>query len=277
MSSTSDGMTNDKPDGQVSSNEGESVLVQLSAQGVLTLTLNRPEQFNSLSQSMLSALQAALDGMDDSVRVVVIAAHGRAFCAGHDLREMRANIDEQWQRALFRQCSKVMQTLIDIPQPVIAKVQGVAAAAGCQLVANCDLAVAAEDASFGVSGINLGLFCSTPSVALTRNLSRKRAFQMLMSGEYISARTAVDWGLLNASVPLESLDAAIENWCKTICAKPCVAVSTGKRLFYAQIEQPLSEAYELAGEAMACNMMAEDASEGIDAFFEKRPPNWTHR
>ena len=277
MSSTSDGMTNDKPDGQVSSNEDEPVLVQLSAQGVLTLTLNRPEQFNSLSQSMLSALQAALDGMDDSVRVVVIAAHGRAFCAGHDLREMRANIDEQWQRALFRQCSKVMQTLIDIPQPVIAKVQGVAAAAGCQLVANCDLAVAAEDASFGVSGINLGLFCSTPSVALTRNLSRKRAFQMLMSGEYISARTAVDWGLLNDSVPLESLDAAIENWCKTICAKPCVAVSTGKRLFYAQIEQPLSEAYELAGEAMACNMMAEDASEGIDAFFEKRPPNWTHR
>jgi len=277
MSSTSDGMTNDKPDDQVSSNEDEPVLVQLSAQGVLTLTLNRPEQFNSLSQSMLSALQAALDGMDDSVRVVVIAAHGRAFCAGHDLREMRANIDEQWQRALFRQCSKVMQTLIDIPQPVIAKVQGVAAAAGCQLVANCDLAVAAEDASFGVSGINLGLFCSTPSVALTRNLSRKRAFQMLMSGEYISARTAVDWGLLNDSVPLESLDAAIENWCKTICAKPCVAVSTGKRLFYAQIEQPLSEAYELAGEAMACNMMAEDASEGIDAFFEKRPPNWTHR
>lgn len=254
------------------------VLSRLSEQGVLTLTLNRPAQFNSLSQAMLAALQTALNGIDDSVRVLVLAANGRAFCAGHDLREMRGHADDEaWQRDLFQQCSQVMQTLTSIPQPVIARVQGVAAAAGCQLVASCDLAVAADHATFGVSGINLGLFCSTPSVALSRNLSRKRAFQMLMSGDFISADTAVDWGLLNDCVSEESLDAAIEQWCNTICGKSRVAVSTGKRLFYDQLERPLEQAYDLASKAMACNMMAEDVTEGIDAFFAKRPPNWKHR
>ncbi len=254
------------------------VLSRLSEQGVLTLTLNRPAQFNSLSQAMLTALQTALDGIDDSVRVLVLAANGRAFCAGHDLREMRAHADDEtWQRDLFQQCSQVMQTLTSLPQPVVARVQGVAAAAGCQLVASCDLAVAADQATFGVSGINLGLFCSTPSVALSRNLSRKRAFQMLMSGDFISADTAVDWGLLNDCVSEASLDAAIEQWCITLCGKSRVAVSTGKRLFYEQLERPLEQAYDLASKAMACNMMAEDVTEGIDAFFAKRPPNWKHR
>lgn len=247
---------------------------QLDDQGVLTLTLNRPESFNSLSGAMLDALQEHLNAIDDSVRVVVLAASGKAFCAGHDLKEMRAHIDEQWQRALFKKCSTFMQTLIELPQPVIAKVQGVAAAAGCQLVANCDLAIASDQCKFGVSGINLGLFCSTPSVALSRNLSRKRAFQMLMSGDYISASTAVDWGLLNQSVPADELDSAVAALCTKICAKSQVAVSIGKNLFYKQIELPLSDAYELAGNAMACNMMADDVVEGIDAFFEKREPVW---
>ncbi len=254
------------------------VIVSLTEQGSLTLTLNRPARFNALSQAMLNALQTALDQIDERVRVVVIAANGPAFCAGHDLVEMRSHADdEDWQRGLFQQCSRVMQTLVCLPQPVIARVQGVAAAAGCQLVATCDLAVAADHAQFGVSGINLGLFCSTPSVALSRNLSRKRAFQLLMSGDFISAQTAVDWGLLNDCVPAEALDAAIEQWCDTICGKSSVAVSTGKRLFYEQLERPLAQAYELASDAMACNMMAEDVVEGIDAFFEKRPPGWKHR
>lgn len=263
---------------QVTADNDALLLSRLSEQGVLTLTLNRPAQFNSLSQAMLTALQAALDGIDDSVRMLVLAANGRAFCAGHDLREMREHADDEaWQRDLFQQCSQVMQTLSSIPQPVVARVQGVAAAAGCQLVASCDLAVAADHATFGVSGINLGLFCSTPSVALSRNLSRKRAFQMLMSGDFISADTAVDWGLVNDCVPEESLDAAIEQWCNSICGKSRVAVSTGKRLFYEQLERPLEQAYDLASKAMACNMMAEDVTEGIDAFFAKRPPNWKHR
>ena len=249
----------------------------LDNQGVLTLTLNRPNSFNSLSEAMLDALQSELNAIDDSVRVLVLAASGKAFCAGHDLKEMRAHIDEQWQRALFKKCSTFMQTLIDLPQPVIAKVQGVAAAAGCQLVANCDLAIASSQCTFGVSGINLGLFCSTPSVALSRNLSRKRAFQILMTGEYLSASTAVEWGLLNQSVPAEELDSAVAALSAQICAKSQVAVSTGKTLFYKQIELPLVEAYELAGSAMACNMMADDVSEGIDAFFEKREPVWNDK
>ncbi|MFK7997628.1 MAG: enoyl-CoA hydratase [Granulosicoccus sp.] len=247
---------------------------ELSDEGILTLTLNRSEQFNALSHTLLDALQASLADMPEEVRVVVIAASGKAFCAGHDLKEMRSNIDEQWQKDLFAKCSRFMQTLISLPQPVIAKVQGIAAAAGCQLVANCDLAIAADHCNFGVSGINLGLFCSTPSVALSRNVSRKRAFQMLMSGDFIDAPTAVDWGLINQSVPPDQLDQAVLDLALCICAKSRVAVSTGKSLFYRQIELPLADAYQLAGNAMACNMMADDVSEGIDAFFEKRKPQW---
>lgn len=266
----------------ISSNQSPLLIEHLDQHGVLTLTLNRPDQFNALSEAMLDALQGALDNIDEQVRVLVIAATGKAFCAGHDLREMRSHVaeadgGEQWQRDLFNKCSRFMQTLIALPQPVIAKVQGLATAAGCQLVANCDLAVAAEHCQFGVSGINLGLFCSTPSVALSRNLSRKRAFQMLVTGEFIDAETAVDWGLLNRSVPLERLDETVATLCGQICAKSQVAVTTGKTLFYRQLEKPLAEAYAMASEAMACNMMSADASEGIDAFFDKREPQWKHR
>ena len=267
------------------SNTGSKPPILLSAlddQGVLTLTLNRPDQFNALSEAMLDALQHELDSITPDTRVVVIEAKGAAFCAGHDLHEMRAHADaksggEQWQRALFKKCSRFMQTLVSIPQPVIAKVQGLATAAGCQLVANCDLAIATVDCKFGVSGINLGLFCSTPSVALSRNLSRKRAFQMLMTGEFINAAQAVEWGLLNHSVAPDLLNSAVSDLCVQICSKSQVAVSTGKTLFYNQLEKPLAEAYELAGDAMACNMMSDDVKEGIDAFFEKRPPEWKNR
>lgn len=252
-----------------------ALLQSLSEKGVLTLTLNRPLQFNALSHTMLDALLQALDSIDnESTRVVIIAANGKAFCAGHDLKEMRAHIDQQWQEQLFNKCSTFMQKLLNLQQPVIAKVQGIAAAAGCQLVANCDLAMAADHCEFGVSGINLGLFCSTPSVALSRNLSRKRAFQMLMTGEFIDTDTAIDWGLINEAVPLAELDAAVDSLCDTICSKSKIAVTTGKKLFYKQLEQPMDEAYKLAANAMACNMMAGDVSEGIDAFFEKRKPEW---
>lgn len=250
------------------------VLEHTSDSGVCTLTLNRPEQFNALSNDMLDALQVSIESLPASVRVVVIAASGKAFCAGHDLKEMRSHQDESWQRALFDKCSHFMQTLTQLPQPVIAKVQGVAAAAGCQLVANCDLAIASQNCSFGVSGINLGLFCSTPSVSLSRNISRKRAFEMLITGDYIDADTAADWGLINHSVPVDTLDATVDTLCQNICSKSQVAVSTGKTLFYRQIDMPQAEAFCLASETMAGNMMANDVAEGIDAFFAKRPPQW---
>ncbi|MFK7893580.1 MAG: enoyl-CoA hydratase [Granulosicoccus sp.] len=253
----------------------DQILLQdLSQSGILTLTLNRPLQFNALSHDMLDALLLALNNVPEQARVIVIAANGKAFCAGHDLKEMRAHIDEQWQKELFDKCSHFMQKLTQLRQPVIAKVQGVAAAAGCQLVANCDLAIAADNCRFGVSGINLGLFCSTPSVALSRNISRKRAFEMLVTGNFIEASRAVDWGLINTAVPAESLDEAVAHLCQQICEKSAVAVSTGKHLFYQQIEQPMESAYALAASTMACNMLAEDVSEGIDSFFEKRKPEW---
>ncbi|MFK8080403.1 MAG: enoyl-CoA hydratase [Granulosicoccus sp.] len=259
---------------QPQSNDTSPLLTELSAEGILTLTLNRPDQFNALSHTMLDALQSAVDNLPDSVRVVVIAASGKAFCAGHDLKEMREHIDEQWQQALFSKCSYFMQSLVALPQPVIAKVQGIAAAAGCQLVANCDLAIAADHCTFGVSGINLGLFCSTPSVALARNISRKRAFQMLMTGDFIDAPCAVDWGLINQCVPADQLEHSVIELSQRICSKSTIAVSTGKSMFYKQLEMPLAKAYEMAGYAMASNMMADDVSEGIDAFFEKRSPQW---
>jgi len=258
-------------------NSEEPVCLVTHADGVTTLTLNRPDQFNALSHAMLDALQAALDALDDGCRVVVIAAKGRAFCAGHDLKEMRANIDEAWQADLFAKCSKFMNTLLDIPQPVIARVQGLATAAGCQLVANCDLAIAARSAKFAVSGINVGLFCSTPSVPLSRNIHRKRAFEMLMSGDFIDSDKASEWGLINTAVDDKDLDKELTLWCDKIRAKSQVAVTTGKKLFYKQLELPMDKAYELAAESMACNMMAEDVSIGIDAFKDKREPVWKHR
>lgn len=247
--------------------------------GMTTLTLNRPKQFNALSSAMLAALQAELDALagDVTVRVVVIAGSGKAFCAGHDLKEMRAHPEMEYEHALFDRCSQLMMTINRLPQPVIARVHGLATAAGCQLVAACDLAVAADVAQFATSGIRYGLFCSTPSVAVSRNLSRKHAFEMLITGEFIDAQTALAQGLINSVVPTAELDAAIRKLADAIIAKSPVAVATGKGMFYRQLEMGMEDAYGYAANVMACNMQDEDALEGIDAFIQKRQPAWKGR
>jgi enoyl-CoA hydratase/carnithine racemase len=257
----------------------EPLLLKAVADGVATLTLNRPGQFNSLSEELLGELQAALDSIaaDPSLRVVVIAGAGKAFCAGHDLKQMRANHSKACMQALFKQCGRVMTTITQMPQPVIARVHGIATAAGCQLVASCDLAVAADVARFAVSGINVGLFCSTPAVALSRNMGRKQAMEMLLTGDFIDAAEAQRRGLVNRVVPAERLDAEIAALAASICGKSAAAVRTGKQLFYRQLEMGLDAAYQLAGETMACNMMCDDAAEGIDAFMQKRKPEWKDR
>ena len=257
----------------------EPVLLRQDDGGVATLTLNRPAQFNSLSQALMSELQAELDRIaaDAGVRVVIMAGAGKAFCAGHDLKEMRSDATKGFQQQLFRQCSKLMLTLVRMPQPVIARVHGIATAAGCQLVSMCDLAVASDNARFAVSGVNLGLFCSTPSVGLARNLGRKQAMEMLLTGDFIDAQTALARGLVNRVVPAEQLDAEIGKLSDSILAKTPVAIKAGKQMFYRQLELGLDGAYELASEVMACNMMAEDAQEGIDAFVAKRKPQWKGR
>ncbi|MGP8289320.1 enoyl-CoA hydratase [Vreelandella zhanjiangensis] len=254
-------------------------LLRDDQQGVTTLTLNTPKRFNTLSEQMLEVLEAALAEIvhDEQVRCVVLAANGKAFCAGHDLKQMRANPDKAYHQALFTRCSQVMQAIVHCPVPVIAKVQGLATAAGCQLVASCDLAVAAQSARFAVSGINLGLFCSTPAVALSRNVPRKRAMEMLLTGEFISATQAAEWGLINRVAEDSALDDAVQALTESICAKSAVAVRTGKAMFARQLVMPLDEAYAFAGEIMACNMQTLDAAEGIDAFIDKRPPRWQHR
>ena len=264
-------------------NSQESVLTVEHTGHLATVTLNRPNSFNALSESLLAALQQTLDTIaaDDDVHVVILAANGRAFCAGHDLKEMRNppndTPDLDYYRSLFATCGGVMKTIASMQQPVIAKVQGMATAAGCQLVGTCDLAVAADSATFAVSGINVGLFCSTPAVALSRNVSRKRAFEMLATGDFISAAQAADWGLINRSVPDETLDEATDALAQRLLEKSAVALRTGKKMFYQQLEQGLSGAYDYAGETMACNMMAEDTMAGIDAFIQKKTATWKHR
>jgi len=260
-------------------NTPEPILLREDKDGVATLTLNRPRQFNALSEAMLTALQNELDAIaaDPSVRVVVLAANGKAFCAGHDLKEMRANPRKEYYQALFKQCSEMMMSINRLPQPVIARVQGLATAAGCQLVAMCDLAVAADTALFGTSGIRVGLFCSTPAVAVSRKLPRKQALELLLTGEFMDAATAAQYGLINRAVPMDQLDEAVQSLVDAILSKSPVAVRVGKEMFYKQIEMTMAEAYEYAGEVMACNMMAEDAAEGIDAFIEKRAPVWRGR
>lgn len=252
------------------------VLRERDARGVIHLTLNRPQALNALSESMLSALQTELDAVaaDEGARVVVIGASGKAFCAGHDLKEMRAEPSQAYYEGLFAQCGRMMMTLQRLPVPVIARVQGIATAAGCQLVAMCDLAVAAREARFAVSGVNLGLFCATPSVALSRNLSRKAAFEMLVTGAFISAEQAQAKGLINRVVEADQLDADIEALVASIVAKPRVALAMGKGLFYRQLETGIEEAYADAGETMACNMMDGSALEGVQAFIDKRSPDW---
>ncbi|MCF8179202.1 MAG: enoyl-CoA hydratase [Sulfuritalea sp.] len=255
------------------------ILTREDTDGVTTLTLNRPSQFNSLSEELLDELQTELNAIakDTSVRAVVIAGAGKAFCAGHDLKQMRANPSKAYQQKLFKQCGKLMMTITEIPQPVIARVHGIATAAGCQLVAMCDLAVAAEGAKFAVSGVNLGLFCSTPSVALGRAMGRKQAMEMLLTGEFIDAAEAQRRGLVNRVVPADQLDTEVKKLTDSICGKSPVALAMGKQMFYKQLEMGLDGAYQLASETMACNMMAEDAAEGIDAFMQKRKPEWKGR
>ncbi len=249
---------------------------ETDARGVVRLTLNRPNAFNSLSEGMLAALQVEFEAIakDDSARVVVLAAAGKAFCAGHDLKEMRAEPSLDYYQKLFAQCTQVMLAIQKLPVPVIARVHGIATAAGCQLVAMCDLAVAAREARFAVSGVNLGLFCSTPSVALSRNLSRKAAFEMLVTGGFISAEEAMAKGLVNRFAEADQLDAAVESLVAAIVAKPRVALAMGKQLFYRQLEKGIAAAYDDAGQTMACNMMDESALEGVQAFIDKRPPRW---
>lgn len=257
----------------------EPMVLREDRDGVAYLTLNRPGQFNALSDAMLGALIEHLEviGSEAQVRAVVIGGAGKAFCAGHDLKEMRGNHDLGFQQALFRKCSKLMLKIIRLPQPVIARVHGIATAAGCQLVSMCDLAVAADVSRFAVSGINVGLFCATPSVGLSRNMGRKEAFEMLVTGEFIDAAEAQRRGLVNRVVPVDALDAEVGKLTASICAKTPVAVRMGKELFYQQLETGIEAAYQMAAETMACNMMTEDAAEGIDAFIAKRPPQWKGR
>ena len=252
------------------------VLHEKDSRGVITLTLNRPQAFNSLSEAMLDALQAALDRVasDDTARAVVIAAAGKAFCAGHDLKEMRAEPSLAYYERLFAQCGRMMMAIQKLPVPVVARVHGIATAAGCQLVAMCDLALAVREAKFAVSGVNLGLFCSTPSVALSRNLGRKAAFEMLVTGDFITAEQALAKGLVNRVVDAGELDAEVERLVSRIVGKPRLPLALGKALFYRQLEEGIQAAYDDAGRTMACNMMDHSALEGVQAFIDKRPPNW---
>ena len=244
--------------------------------GVHTLTLNTPKAFNALSEAMLTALSSALDAIarDDHARVVILAAAGKAFCAGHNLKEMKAHPSQAYYQQLFAQCSRMMMQIQRLPVPVIAKVQGLATAAGCQLVAQCDLAVAAEEARFGVNGIDVGLFCATPSVPLVRNVPTKVAMEMLLTGEFISAQEAQARGLVNRVVSLDQLDSAVDALIQSILAKPRMAIAMGKAVFYQHRETGIEAAYQLAGQTMACNMAHEVAQEGVQAFIEKRPPVW---
>jgi len=245
-------------------------------EGIATLTLNRGDRMNPLSTAMLAALQAETDRLADdaAIKVVVLAGAGKHFCAGHDLREMREHPAKKWQRGLFDQCSRVMLSLIRLPQPVIARVQGVAVAAGCQLVSMCDLAVASDAAQFALPGIKSGIFCTTPGVGVARNLSRKHVLEMLFTGDLIDASTALSWGLVNRVVPLSRLDEETDKLARKILAHSGAVVTMGKQFFYEQVEKGFKDAYSSASEGMACNMMLADAAEGIDAFLAKRKPRW---
>ncbi|TAK43672.1 MAG: enoyl-CoA hydratase [Betaproteobacteria bacterium] len=255
---------------------GEPQILRRKQGAVETLILNRPAQYNSIPGAMIDAIRAALDDIarDEGVRAVVIAGSGKAFCAGHDLKEMMANRSHASTRELFDRCCRMMMTIQRMPQPVIARVHGMATAAGCQLVAMCDLAVAAETATFATSGITLGLFCTTPGVAVARNLLRKNALEMLLTGEFIDARKAQAWGLVNRVVPDAELDGEVKRLIDSIISKPRDVIALGKKLFYEQIELPIAQAYGVAAEGMACNLMLDNTAEGVGAFLAKRKPNW---
>lgn len=252
------------------------LIVRHDTGAIGTLTLNRPEKFNALSMDVLDAFQAALDAVaaDRAIRVVVIAANGKAFCPGHDLKEMLANRTPEFIRSLFDKCCRVMMTISQLPQPVIARVHAVATAAGCQLVGACDLAVVVDNARFATSGVNFGLFCATPGVAVSRNVSRKQALEMLLTGEFIDAQTALQWGLVNRVVPAAQLDDAIQTLAGSLLAKPPAVLAAGKKFFYRQLEMDMQSAYKLAAETITANMLGADALEGVTAFVEKRQPKW---
>ncbi len=265
-------------------NAAEAELLREDRGRVAELTLNRPARFNALSEGLLDALQTNLDAIaqDDAIDVVILGAAGKAFCAGHDLKEMRAppgrqGPDRDYYTELFNRCSRMMQTIVNLPQPVIARVHGIATAAGCQLVATCDLAVAADTAVFATNGINNGLFCSTPSVALSRNVSQKQAFEMLFTGDFQSAETAKELGLINRIAPEAELEAATRDLADQIAAKSSVTTRSGKAMFYKQLAMDLPAAYDFAADNMACDMMSEDACEGIDAFLQKRDAVWKNK
>ncbi|MBI1626134.1 enoyl-CoA hydratase [Comamonas suwonensis] len=252
------------------------VLMTQDARGVVRITLNDPQRFNALSSEMLTDLQAALDAVakNGQARVVVLAAEGKAFCAGHNLKDMAAHSKLAYYQQLFAQCSRMMLSIQKLPVPVIARVQGIATAAGCQLVAQCDLAVASSEARFATSGIQYGLFCSTPSVPLVRNMPIKQSMEMLLTGDFIDAQTAMHYGLLNRVANPDELEAAVEALVAAIVTKPRIAIQMGKELVYRQREMGLEPAYQLAGQTMAINMMDTDAQEGAQAFAQKRKPQW---
>ena len=254
----------------------EPLVLLAVAGGTATLTLNRGERYNPLSSEMIAALDAALAEVAESkARVVVLAAAGKGFSAGHDLKEMRAHAAEPaWQEKLFDDCSRMMLRLTELPQPTIARVHGIATAAGCQLVSMCDLAVAAEEARFALPGVNVGIFCSTPAVGVARNVGRKRAMELLFTGEPIDARTALSWGLLNRVVPAGELDREVARFAAIIEERSPAVIAQGKRAFYRQIDQPIAAAYALTNPPMARSVTRPEAAEGIDAFLGKRPPRW---
>ncbi len=259
-----------------------AILERSDRGAIARLTLNHPEKLNALSDAMLAALQDQFDALaqDDTIRVVILAGTGKAFCAGHDLKEMTQGRQaddggKAYFADLFARCGRVMTSIRNLPQPVIAQPHGIATAAGCQLVASCDMAVAAEGTRFGVNGVNIGLFCSTPMVALSRNIPRKQAFEMLTTGQFIDTDRALELGLINRAVPHDDLEAAADELADTVAAKLGAAVRIGKRAFYDQLEMPLDQAYAYTGEVMVENMLYRDTAEGIAAFLEKRPPDWS--
>ena len=266
------------------SNTSDPVLIEHLDKGIARLMLNRPKARNSLSDDLIATLHAAIDrlGEDPAARVIILEAAGSAFCAGHDLKEMtehRQDADggKAYFEDLVSRCSAMMQAIVRCPKPVIARVHGIATAAGCQLVASCDLALASSDAHFATPGVNIGLFCSTPMVALSRNVPRKQAMEMLLLGEMIDAKRAAEFGLVNQCIPGDFLDEEVNSWAKRIAGKSSHTVGIGKRAFYDQLEHGLSDAYEFTGRVMVDNMMAHDANEGISAFIDKREPNWEDR
>ncbi len=259
-----------------------TILIREDDGAVARLTMNRPEALNALSDAMLAALKEELGRLaeDRSIRAVIIGGAGKAFCAGHDLKEMTQGRQAEdggqaYFKDLFNRCANVMRAIRDLPQPVIAQPHGIATAAGCQLVAACDLAIAAEGTKFGVNGVNIGLFCSTPMVALSRNIPRKQAFEMLTTGQFIDAERAIALGLINKAVPHEDLNAATKILAETIAGKLGAVVKIGKQAFYRQLEMGLDDAYDYTRDVMVENMLWRDTEEGINAFIEKRPPDWT--